>query len=134
MSYLDRVNDCKKFKKSSYIPFFCGNFQIGQIHINILKQLWQFHKILSINSKRVDLNAPQNTFKGRTSIMAEITLTLKKHKLIQGWRDEAYPVKTSFDSTPLFEIERAATPLFGIKGYGVHLNGYVKKKVAFIFG
>ena len=127
MSYLDRINDCKKFKKSNYIPFFYNNTQIGQIHLKILKHLHQFYKILSINSERINLKAPLDTFKGRTSTMAQITLVLKNNKLIKGWRNEACPVKTSFTSPTLFEIERAAAPLFGIKGYGVHLNGYIKK-------
>ena len=37
------------------------------------------------------------------------------------------PVLTSFSSEPAFHIERAAYPIFGVRGYGVHVNGYVCK-------
>lgn len=37
-----------------------------------------------------------------------------------------YDVKTEFYAESLFKIERSATCLFGIKKYGVDINGYVK--------
>ena len=37
------------------------------------------------------------------------------------------PVVDSFSSSPVFLIERAAYPLFGVNGYGVHVNGWVRQ-------
>ena len=45
--------------------------------------------------------------------------------LIAGWRNELYPAVQAFHDEPAFLIERAAAPYFGIKAYGVHINGYV---------
>ena len=50
--------------------------------------------------------------------------------LIGGWRDEPYAVGTGFAAPPLMQIERAAVPFFGIRAYGVHLNGYVRDGAA----
>jgi len=36
------------------------------------------------------------------------------------------PVVSAFSSPVAFAIERAAYPYFGIKGYGVHVNGFVR--------
>lgn len=33
----------------------------------------------------------------------------------------------AYHEPPLFLIERAAAPFFGVKAYGVHVNGYVRK-------
>ena len=41
-----------------------------------------------------------------------------------GWRDEPYKVAVDFNAPALFLLERAATALFGVCKYGVHLNGY----------
>ncbi|KAJ7296831.1 hypothetical protein O6H91_Y097100 [Diphasiastrum complanatum] len=38
---------------------------------------------------------------------------------------EMYPVVSSFGGALLFSMERSAVPFFGIKAYGVHMNGYV---------
>jgi 8-oxo-dGTP pyrophosphatase MutT (NUDIX family) len=43
-------------------------------------------------------------------------------------RDEMYPVVLAFNDTPLAEIDRYAIPFFGLCGFGVHANGYVKKQ------
>ena len=45
--------------------------------------------------------------------------------MFSGWRDELYPVTAAFDSPPALLLERAAAPFFGIRAYGVHVNGYV---------
>ena len=36
------------------------------------------------------------------------------------------PVVTSFSEDPVLLLERAAVPWFGVKAYGVHINGYVR--------
>ena len=45
---------------------------------------------------------------------------------LKGWRDECYEIGATFGNQPFFQIERAAAPLFGIRKYGVHINGYVR--------
>lgn len=43
--------------------------------------------------------------------------------LIKGWRDEIYPLGQAFDAPPALLLERAAAPYFGMRSYGVHVNG-----------
>jgi hypothetical protein len=45
--------------------------------------------------------------------------------MFSGWRNELYPVTAAFDAQPALLLERAAAPFFGIRAYGVHVNGYV---------
>lgn len=47
-------------------------------------------------------------------------------KELNGWRNEHYSVQAKFGQKALFSMERAAVSLFGIKGYGCHINGYVR--------
>lgn len=44
---------------------------------------------------------------------------------LRGWRDELYPVTTSYSDTPFFHIERCAAQLLGVQQFGCHLNGFV---------
>ena len=46
-----------------------------------------------------------------------------------GWREELLPVVASFSGSPVLLMERAAVPWFGVKAYGVHINGYVKDPI-----
>ncbi|PRW61448.1 nudix hydrolase chloroplastic-like [Chlorella sorokiniana] len=61
----------------------------------------------------------------RTEAIAGVLQQLRAEGLIEGWRDELYPAVQSFHDEPAFLIERAAAPHFGIKAYGVHINGFV---------
>jgi hypothetical protein len=46
---------------------------------------------------------------------------------LAGWRGENYAVGgRSCSAAPLFEMERAATPILGVRQYGVHINGMVE--------
>ena len=51
---------------------------------------------------------------------------LRDEGTLTGWREELYPVLTAFHAEPLALVERAAAPYFGIKAYGVHVNGFVE--------
>jgi isopentenyldiphosphate isomerase len=43
------------------------------------------------------------------------------------WREEPYPVGQRFTDPPLMNMERAAVPWFGVRAYGPHMTGFVKK-------
>lgn len=50
-----------------------------------------------------------------------------KFRVLRGWRNELYPVYGP-DGELLLDIERAASPLFGVVTYGVHMTAYVRAK------
>ncbi|KAK9811021.1 hypothetical protein WJX73_007075 [Symbiochloris irregularis] len=66
------------------------------------------------------------TSEARTAAVAGVLQSLRSEGVITGWRDELYPVTNTFDADPAFLVERAAAVHFGIKAYGVHINGYVE--------
>ena len=62
----------------------------------------------------------------RDGAMAEVARTLAAEGALSAWRDERYAVRTQFDASPLFEIERAAARYLGIRTYAAHVNGLVR--------
>lgn len=67
--------------------------------------------------------------RGKPSLCRDITALLIPvvidDGIIKGWRDELLPVVGEYSQDPIFLLERAAVPFFGLKGYGVHVNGFV---------
>ncbi|KAF3657774.1 Nudix hydrolase 24, chloroplastic [Capsicum annuum] len=61
----------------------------------------------------------------RTKAVANVIMSLGE--LIPGIRNELYPVSSAFGEPIFFSLERAAAPYFGIKAYGVQMNGYLEK-------
>jgi 8-oxo-dGTP pyrophosphatase MutT (NUDIX family) len=80
----------------------------------------------SITPTSVQLRPRDSSQKACTAALAEATATLRQAGTITGWRDELYPVTHAFEAPPAALIERAAAPYFGVKAYGVHINGYVR--------
>lgn len=65
------------------------------------------------------------TVQQRTESVMSVMKNLKEKGVINGWRDELYPLSDGFYNEPLFFVERAAAPFLGMIQYGVHINGLV---------
>lgn len=62
----------------------------------------------------------------RSAAVAATTAAMRAtghFEVLNGWRDELYPVYGE-DGQIVFEIERAASSLFGVVTYGVHMTAY----------
>ena len=49
--------------------------------------------------------------------------------MLEGWRDELYPVYGP-ENQLLFSVERSASTLLGVVTYGVHMTGFVRDEGA----
>jgi 8-oxo-dGTP pyrophosphatase MutT (NUDIX family) len=124
MAYIDHIRTCNNHDLSNFVPFYTpDDLLIGHIHAQYLLSLNEFPDILEVNADKVSIKHCDDL----TAAMKAVCDDLRAQGLIPNWRDEAYRVSRTFADQPIFEMERAATPLFGIRGYGVHINGYVKK-------
>ncbi|KAL9088896.1 MAG: hypothetical protein Q9165_005953 [Trypethelium subeluteriae] len=64
----------------------------------------------------------------RSAVMASTAAAMRAtgaFEVLKGWRDELYPVYGA-QGELLFSIERAASPLFGVVTYGVHMTVFTK--------
>lgn len=71
---------------------------------------------------------PDATAEQRSDLIAKtLSATVKRgsFEILNGWRNEMYPVYAPGGEL-LFEMERCASPLFGIVTYGVHATCYVE--------
>lgn len=133
MSLLRRSIDRQNIAPDSvtqYWKFIHRNCVVGYVTDRIASQLSQFPEILEMQRSKKILqfsntmeNAPHCDL---TEAMTVVTSKLRSDGFIEAWRDELLPVVTSYGQTPLFLLERAACPVFGVKAYGVHVNGYVR--------
>ena len=75
------------------------------------------------------LDAALDTPDKRTAAMRAFLLELRERgQFGKLWREEAYPVAWEFTDPPLMAMERAAVPWFGVRAFGPHMTGYVRRK------
>lgn len=92
--------------------------------------LSRFPEVFHVSDEAVKLVAGEASVEARSKAVAKVLGQLRQEQavpMLQGWRDEGWPVKATFDSPVELVIERAAGPLFGVRGYGCHVNGFVTR-------
>ncbi len=83
--------------------------------------------MFAVTGQAVTLSADLNDFEARSAAMASVLASMAATGKVAGWRDEAYPVMAKWGDAPVLKMERAACPHFGVRAWGVHLNGYVRR-------
>jgi len=62
-----------------------------------------------------------------TTAAIQVFKELHQQGVIDTWVDEIYPVLLEFGEPPRMHVERAAAVFLGLRSFGVHVNGLVKK-------
>lgn len=117
-------------------PFILGPYKIGNVLPSVLPALIAYNnkdckKPFIISADAIEFGPWVNTPELRTEEMKKLMDTWRQEeafKVLAGWRNELYPVygDSKRSDNVAFVMERAATPLFGISTFGVHLNAYTK--------
>lgn len=127
MSLLERIETCHRHDLSRYRPFFVADRRVGFTRADMAEDLIKFPSVFRVTRDRVEVAEHLDTFDYRSAAIDSVMRELRQDGRITGWRDELFPVSESYGQIPLFDLERAAVPHFGVKAYGVHLNGYVRR-------
>ena len=130
---LYRVRDVNQMPEGFQpMEFQVGGVVLGKVHpenAKLLCSILNDNRMPVFKTEKESLTLTEvagSTFDTRTSAVAEIMEKLRDQGVVTGWRDEQYPVTTSFYDEPVFAMERSAVPLLGTIEYGVHINGLVR--------
>ena len=108
-------------------PFRIDGQVLGWINKDFSQHLSRWDEVFQISDLEINLNSDLTTAEQRSNAIAPILETLHKENVIDSWVGELYAVNQAYGEEPLLLMERAAVSFFGIRGYGVHLNGLVEK-------
>jgi len=126
MSFLERIAECASADLSRFRPFRVEGTDLGLVRDDFAQVLGEFPDVFQVSKGSVDLEPRLASPNDRTEAVGAALRILAGRGMISAWRDEPYAVGTSFGAPAHFTMERAAIPLFGVRAYGVHLNGYVR--------
>ncbi len=133
MSFLDRIAACNNADLTRFLPFTVAGLHVGWIAPGFAGRLAAFPDVFAPGPAGVALAPHLDTPARRTHAVERALQRLAADGVVRGWRGERYPV-APFDANPfgggkaLMAIERAAIPHFGIRAYGVHMNGFVRRR------
>lgn len=132
MSFLDRVQDANRCDPAGFLPFRVTGRRVGFVRPALVEELRRWPGVFRAAPDALVLSAelddPATPEAARTEALAGVLEVLRAEGRFGGnWWNERYAVNTHFAEPPCLRIERAAVQPFGVCGYGVHVNGYVRR-------
>lgn len=131
MSYLQRIQEANRYVLSDYRPFRVAGVHVGHVRHGFAERLKRWPGVFAVSADLVclesSLDGDDVDSRTRTAAVDSVLRDLHAQGDIESWYDEAFPVSRNWNDPPLLLMERAALPRFGVRGYGVHMNGYVRE-------
>ena len=127
MSLLRKFQDLNNFiYNENYYKLIFGKTHIGYVHSKIAKHIILNVKDVYLLEKNIYL---ENTSEIKVKkIILKITETLSKKKKLFIPTNELFSCRNTIDGKEFFKLDRKLVEYLGIRGYGVHLIAYIKKK------
>ena len=127
MSFLDHIKRCNNADLSQFEPWLVGRIRAGFIHRDFAPRLPA--PLFTRRDAAWHLDPALDTPDKRTQAVRDFLLELRAAgHFADQWREEAYPVNRWFADPPSLAMERCAVPWFGVRAYGPHMTGYVRRK------
>lgn len=127
MAYLDHVERCNRRDMSRFRRFVVGGRTVGRVRHDDVAALDGLHPALRVGADAVVLSLDDDSPAARSAVLADVGARLVETGVLPRLRNELYAVKTAWAAPELLRIDRAAISVFGLKAYGVHMNGIVRK-------
>lgn len=129
MSFLDHIRRCNNADLSQFEPWFIDSTRAGFLHRDFLPTIAVRPDLFGHRDGGWYLSSALDTPARRSETMRAFLLELRDRGLFKNhWREEAYNVSQNFSGPALMTMERAAVPWFGVRAYGPHMTGFVRKK------
>lgn len=123
MSFADHIRACNNYDRARVVPLLAGGRRIGWLRHDNAAALARFPAVFAVEPERVRLIAPGDADAVSAAVDAVVEALVLENR-VPKWRDETFDVMPRWGDRPVFRLDRGAVPFFGVRAYGVHLNGY----------
>jgi 8-oxo-dGTP pyrophosphatase MutT (NUDIX family) len=123
MSFADHIRACNNYDPARAVPLVAGDQRIGWLRRDNAAVLARFLRVFAVEPDRVRLVAEGDVDRVSAAVDAVVEALVVEHR-VPKWRNETFDVMAHWGDQPVFRLDRGAVPFFGVRAYGVHLNGY----------
>ena len=123
MSLLRHIHACNTYRPERFLPLFLGDERVGLVRRDNAEVLRRFPRAIEVASDSLRI-LPMKDGAAITKALDEVVEALVAEGLIAKWRDEVFAITPRWGEAPLFTLDRGAVSFFGVRAYGVHMNGY----------
>ncbi len=126
MSLRDRALVNRQDGRDDLVPLLVEGRRMGRMEPSFAAKLRGFERLFLRVEDGIELSPSLRTPSHRSDAMRELVAELAERGDLPPLRDELYPVVRHWGEEPLLLIDRSAAHSFGIRTFGVHVNGIVQ--------
>ena len=126
MSFLHHIKFCNKHDLSHFKALKLSGKRIGWIKDSLQQSFAKFSEYVFYKDLDFIIGSHLSTNALRSNAMDKIGQALYEQGMTKPPLNEFYSVGHRFGQS-LFELNRAYVSAFGVRAYGIHLTGYVRK-------
>lgn len=126
MSYLDRIAALHRWNPAAYRPFTIDGVRVGRIGHATARLLADCPDTFRVAEDEVALAGPPDDLDGRSQRVHAALERLAARGDLPTLRGETYGVSEGWGVPARLRLDRGLVPAFGVKSYGVHVNGFVR--------
>lgn len=131
MSFLDHIDACNRWEPADFVPFVVGGEALGHVRSSFAVELAALGSDFELcgdgRGRALHWASAPAGFDARTVAMHAICEELERRGLVSHLHGELYAVTPGRRDDARFLIDRACAPYFGVRAFGQHLNGYVRR-------
>jgi 8-oxo-dGTP pyrophosphatase MutT (NUDIX family) len=125
--FLRHLAACNPPIREPFLPWYIGTERVGWLRPAIAAALRDYPDVFVVEAGRVSLQPALQGFEGRTCALERVVRGLAAAGITAPCLGEVYPVAAGGRDAAMCVIDRAAAPSFGVRTYGQHLNGFVRR-------
>lgn len=126
MSFRDHIRSCNNYDPARVVPLTAGNTRLGLLRRDNAEALRRFPEVFAAREDAVELVARGDVTAVSRAIDAVVDALVDEGR-VPKWRNETFDAAPHWGAPPIFRLDRGAVPFFGVRAYGVHLNGYLRQ-------
>lgn len=126
MAFLDHIAACNSHDLGKFRPFVIDEGRVGWVRHDMAARLAEHGDVFMVSDDAVRLHPGLVDPRQRADAVDAVCRDLHQRYKTPALRGERYAVSSRWGAPPLMTIDRGVVSLFGIRAYGVHVNGMVQ--------
>jgi len=123
MTLLRHIRACNTYRPERFLPLILDGERVGHLRRDNAEVLRRFPRVFEIGADAAELRVKGDSA-ARTAALDAVVEALVAEGLVGKWRNEVFAVAPRWGAAPVFSLDRGAVSFFGVRAYGVHMNGY----------
>jgi len=127
VSFFDRIAAVRQWTPAHFRPFVVDGVQVGRVHHGAARALADFPDVFEVRDEAVTLVPGLADADSRSRAVHAVAEALAARGDAPRPRGEFYGVSENWAAPARLRLDRGLVPFFGVKSFGVHLNGFVRR-------